>query len=134
MNKSKNNIKNNQETIASNISNYRKARGLSQEELGQRIDRSLGWVNKLEKCKGITPTDSILDKIAYALGIPTSWLYEKNFHEDLENNPLFNPIVRIRISEDITRIKETLDDIKPLTAKQRLVLKAALEYSELSQH
>jgi transcriptional regulator with XRE-family HTH domain len=74
--------------VGNNIRKYRKARKISQEELGRIIGRSGGWINKIERSGYGTKTAQIrrsikLDEIhliAKGLNIPVGWLTDKSDH------------------------------------------------------
>ncbi len=116
-------------TVAKNTRFYRIQRNLSQEELGRRIGKSLGWINKLENGNKLTKIDdAIIESIAYTLCIDKAWLLDDKTHKVIENMSIYSPIVRLRLSEEIKDIADTIEDLKLLTDMQLKILKTALEF------
>lgn len=58
------------EHIAERIAEVRRARGLSQSELADRLGLTAGWVHGREAGK-VSPTMGDLERIAAALNVPT---------------------------------------------------------------
>ena len=116
-------------TVAKNTRFYRIQRKLSQEELGRRIGKSLGWINKLENGNTVTKIDdAIIESIAYTLCIDKNWLLDNETHETINKISIYNPIIRLHLSEDIKDIADTVEDLKLLTDMQLKILKTALEF------
>ncbi|PWB80180.1 MAG: XRE family transcriptional regulator [Methylocystaceae bacterium] len=57
------------ETLARNLRKYRRARGLSQEELGHRAGLDRTYISSLERCVYSATVDAV-ERLAAALGIP----------------------------------------------------------------
>jgi transcriptional regulator with XRE-family HTH domain len=58
-------------TVAQNVKRFRLAAGWKQEDLGSRADLAQTTISSVENENGKSPTLTILDSIAGALGIPT---------------------------------------------------------------
>lgn len=64
------------EIFVNNLKYYRKQKGMSQEKLSYAVDRSIAYINQIEN-KDTWPQPEMVDKIAVALGIPSSALFEE---------------------------------------------------------
>lgn len=65
------------ETFVNNLKFYRKQKGFSQEKLSYAVGKSIAYINQIEN-KDTWPQPEMVDKIAVALGIPSSALFEEN--------------------------------------------------------
>ena len=65
------------ETFVNNLKFYRKQKGISQEKLSYAVGKSIAYINQIEN-KDTWPQPEMVDKIAVALGIPSSALFEEN--------------------------------------------------------
>ena len=63
------------ETFAANLRRYRKAVGLSQEELAHRAQIDRTYVSSLERCQYAATLD-VIEKLAVELGIDPAELLE----------------------------------------------------------
>ncbi|NCP00874.1 MAG: XRE family transcriptional regulator [Rhodobacterales bacterium CG15_BIG_FIL_POST_REV_8_21_14_020_59_13] len=63
------------ETFAANLRRYRKAVGLSQEELAHRAQIDRTYVSSLERCQYAATLD-VIEKLAVELGIEPAELLE----------------------------------------------------------
>ena len=63
------------ETFAGNLRRYRKAVGLSQEELAHRAQIDRTYVSSLERCQYAATLD-VIEKLAVELGIEPAELLE----------------------------------------------------------
>ena len=75
------------EKIGSNIKKWRKLKKLTQQELGEKIDKTLSSIQKYEKGNVMIPID-VLSNIAKALNIGIDKLIYENggFSNKIENN------------------------------------------------
>lgn len=64
------------EILAQNMRRHRKAAGLSQEELADRVGIDRTYVSALERCVHAASVD-LLDKVAKALGIEAADLLKR---------------------------------------------------------
>ena len=65
------------ETFVNNLKFYRKQKGFSQEKLSYAVGKSIAYINQIEN-KDTWPQPEMVDKIAVALGISSSALFEEN--------------------------------------------------------
>lgn len=65
------------ETFVNNLKFYRKQKGISQEKLSYAVGKSIAYINQIEN-KDTWPQPEMVDKIAEALQIPSSALFEEN--------------------------------------------------------
>ena len=112
----------NNEKIGNNIKKWRKLKKLTQQELGEKIDKTLSSIQKYEKGNVMIPID-VLSNIAKALNIGIDKLIYENggFSNKIENN-----IDRYYTDGFIEKIKEQIgyygsEYIEPLNTAQRLV-------------
>lgn len=64
------------ETFVNNLKFYRKQKGISQEKLSYVVGKSIAYINQIEN-KDTWPQPEMVDKIAEALGIPSSALFDE---------------------------------------------------------
>ena len=69
------------ETFVNNLKFYRKQKGISQEKLSYAVGKSIAYINQIEN-KDTWPQPEMVDKIAVALGISSSALFEENSSPD----------------------------------------------------
>ena len=65
------------ETFVNNLKFYRKQKGISQEKLSYAVGKSIAYINQIEN-KDTWSQPEMVDKIAVALGISSSALFEEN--------------------------------------------------------
>lgn len=63
-------------TLGADLRALRRARGLTLQDLGARIDRSVGWLSQVERDLS-TPSIADLRRIAAALGVASSLFFGK---------------------------------------------------------
>lgn len=64
------------EILAANLKRYRKAAGLSQEELAHRADIDRTYISSLERCVYAAGID-VVDRLARELGVDASDLLKR---------------------------------------------------------
>lgn len=64
------------ETFVNNLKYYRNKKGISQEKLSYAVGKSIAYINQIEN-RDSWPQPEMVDKIAVALGIPSSALFEE---------------------------------------------------------
>ena len=64
------------ETFVNNLKYYRNQKGISQEKLSYAVEKSIAYINQIEN-RDSWPQPEMVDKIAIALGIPSSALFEE---------------------------------------------------------
>lgn len=86
--------------IGSKITFYRKKKGISQRELGRRIDSTGQQISKIELGNG-GASINMLEKIADALGVPVANFFEeeerinkKEYDLLLEENQMLKQLVK----------------------------------------
>ncbi len=62
--------------IGLNIKKYRKAKGLTQEALAEKVDKSINHLGKIEVAFSSHPSIEMLADIAKALDIPLYYLFK----------------------------------------------------------
>lgn len=65
------------DVFVNNLKFYRKQKGISQEKLSYAVDKSIAYINQIEN-RDSWPQPEMVDKIAAALGISSSALFEEN--------------------------------------------------------
>ncbi len=65
------------ETFINNLRYYRNQKGISQEKLSYAVGKSIAYINQIEN-RDSWPQPEMVDKIAEALGISSSALFEEN--------------------------------------------------------
>lgn len=79
-------------TFSDNLKKYRHEKGLGVNELGRRVGVSGAYISALEMGKKQNPSLEIIEKIATALDIPSSFLTSNNCeHKDIYS--LFNGLI-----------------------------------------
>ena len=64
------------ETFVNNLKYYRNQKGISQEKLSYAVEKSIAYINQIEN-RDSWPQPEMVDKIAIALGISSSALFEE---------------------------------------------------------
>lgn len=124
--------------IGKNVAYFRECRGWSQQELGAKVGKSLGWMNKFEnfnesksKTQWVRYDGTIISALADALCIPYGWLFET---EDNRPDPADIPQISrqnricegLIIPSDRNEIDPLIEQLNALTSKQRAILRLAL--------
>ncbi len=66
------------DTVRYNIRKWRKAKGMTQQQLADAADLSHGYIREIESINmGITFSLDAVEKIAYALGVEVKYLFEE---------------------------------------------------------
>ena len=99
------------DVLANNMKAYRKATGLTQSKLAEKVDTSTHYIGMIETKKNF-PSPEMLERIAVALGIDTLDLFSVE-----KNLPLTMKNYRKAAFEDIRGligrfIDERLDDLE----------------------
>ncbi|MBR4376460.1 MAG: helix-turn-helix transcriptional regulator [Spirochaetia bacterium] len=102
-----------QEIFINNLKSFRKRANLTQSGLSIQIDKSYNYINGIE-CGASFPPPAIIDKIAEALKIQTSQLFDINGCEQNiinSNKDVFIDLISTRIVEQLKpTIKEILSE------------------------
>lgn len=101
--------------FVNNLRYYRKQKGISQEKLSYAVGKSIAYINQIEN-KDSWPQPEMVDKIAIALGITSSALFEESTCPDnirmqfLENfGKSFEKELLERIEKDIKDMFEVVN-------------------------
>lgn len=98
-----------QDIFIRNLKFYRKQKGLTQNELTLKIDKSYNYINGVEQKKSFPPPD-VIERIATALGIRPHLLFMENgcpenamkFNADAYIEKITSTLYQ-RLKEDIHR-------------------------------
>ena len=98
-------------TVGLRVKTLRQRLGLSQEELAERIDRSLNAISSIERGRAL-PNFTTLERLSQVLGVPVRDFFEH--HPDPGDNPR-----RVRLLADLfTAAQELGDDDLELAVEQ----------------
>jgi len=94
------------ELLANNMKTYRKARGLSQSKLAEKVNTAPNYIAMIESCKKF-PSDKMLERIAGALGIKADLLFSTQINTDISLQISLLKDVYTEIYADITKLLNT---------------------------
>lgn len=97
-------------TFVNNLKFYRKEKGLSQEKLSYAVGKSIAYINQIEN-KDTWPQPEMVDKIAIALGIPSSVLFDETGSPENAKMQFEHNFGKSLESELISRIKKDVKEI-----------------------
>ncbi|MBR0496642.1 MAG: helix-turn-helix transcriptional regulator [Treponema sp.] len=98
------------ETFVNNLKFYRKKRGISQEKLSYAVGKSIAYINQIEN-KISWPQPEMVDKIAVALEIPSSALFEENGSPQNKKDLFENTFGKSLESELLSRIEKDVKEV-----------------------
>lgn len=98
------------ETFVNNLKFYRKQKRISQEKLSYAVGKSIAYINQIEN-KDTWPQPEMVDKIAVALGISSSALFEENSSPENLQNVFAEKYGKTIEDELISRIEKDIKDI-----------------------
>ena len=98
------------ETFVNNLKYYRKQKGISQEKLSYAVEKSIAYVNQIEN-KISWPQPEMVDKIAVALGIPSSALFEENGCPENKKAQFEDKFGKSLEEELLSRIEKDVKDV-----------------------
>ena len=101
------------EIFVNNLKYYRKQKGISQEKLSYAVEKSIAYINQIEN-KDSWPQPEMVDKIAVALGIPSSALFEENGCPENQKTQFEHKFGKSLETELLSRIEK---DVKEVCAK-----------------
>lgn len=101
------------EIFVNNLKYYRKQKGISQEKLSYAVERSIAYINQIEN-KDTWPQPEMVDKIAIALGIPSSALFEEKGCPENQKAQFEDKFGKSLETELLSRIEK---DVKEVCAK-----------------
>lgn len=97
-------------TFVNNLKYYRKQKGISQEKLSYAVDKSIAYINQIEN-KDTWPQPEMVDKIAEALGISSSALFEENSCPENKKAVFENNYGRSIEEELLSRIEKDVKEV-----------------------
>ena len=98
------------ETFVNNLKFYRKKKGISQEKLSYAVGKSIAYINQIEN-KISWPQPEMVDKIAVALKIPSSALFEENGSPQNKKDLFENTFGKSLESELLSRIEKDVKEV-----------------------
>lgn len=98
------------ETFVNNLRFYRKQKGISQEKLSYAVGKSIAYINQIEN-KDTWPQPEMVDKIAMALGISSSALFEENNSPENLKNGFVEKYGKTIEDELISRIEKDVKEV-----------------------
>mgnify|MGYP002624773687 FL=1 len=98
------------ETFVNNLKFYRKKKGISQEKLSYAVGKSIAYINQIEN-KISWPQPEMVDKIAVALEIPSSALFEENGSPQNKKDLFENTFGKSLESELLSRIEKDVKEV-----------------------
>lgn len=98
------------EIFVNNLKYYRKQKGISQEKLSYAVDRSIAYINQIEN-KDTWPQPEMVDKIAVALGIPSSALFEESGCPENKKAQFEDKFGKSLEEELLSRIEKDVKDV-----------------------
>ncbi len=119
--------------IGKRVSHYRNLRLWSQNTLGNKVNKSLGWINKFENGNSkMRCTKELLLEIANALQIDAEWLEPgSDLHNAADMPKLTREDISIVIPYSSDRISLLKEELSKLSDTQIMILKLALQELEL---
>ena len=100
----------NRETFVNNLKYYRTQKGISQEKLSYAVDKSIAYINQIEN-RDSWPQPEMVDKIATALGISSSALFEERGSPDNVKAEFAERFGKTLEDELVSRIEKTVKDV-----------------------
>lgn len=98
------------EIFVNNLKYYRKQKGISQEKLSYAVDRSIAYINQIEN-KDTWPQPEMVDKIAIALGIPSSALFEERGCPENKKAQFKDKFGKTLEEELLSKIEKDIKDV-----------------------
>ena len=98
------------ETFVNNLKHYRKQKGISQEKLSYAVGKSIAYINQIEN-KDTWPQPEMVDKIAVALGIPSSALFEEKGSTENQKASFASEFGKSLETELLSRIEKDIKDV-----------------------
>ena len=98
------------ETFVNNLKYYRKLKGMSQEKLSYAVEKSIAYINQIEN-KDSWPQPEMVDKIALALGISSSALFDETGCPENKMEVFKNNFGKSLEMELLSRIEKDVKDV-----------------------
>ena len=93
-----------------NLKFYRNQKGISQEKLSYAVGKSIAYINQIEN-RDSWPQPEMVDKIAVALNIPSSALFEENGSPQNKKDLFENTFGKSLESELLSRIEKDVKEV-----------------------
>ncbi len=98
------------ETFVNNLKYYRNQKGISQEKLSYAIGKSIAYINQIEN-RDSWPQPEMVDKIAIALGISSSALFEERGCPENQKTVFENTFGKSLEKELLSRIEKDVKEV-----------------------
>ncbi len=98
------------EVFVNNLKFYRKQKGISQEKLSYQVEKSIAYINQIEN-RDSWPQPEMVDKIAIALGISSSALFEERGCPENKKIQFEDKYGKSLEEELIARIEKDIKDV-----------------------
>ena len=98
------------DVFINNLKFYRKQKGISQEKLSYAVGKSIAYINQIEN-RDSWPQPEMVDKIAAALGITSSALFEENGSPKNVKNQFAEQFGKSLESELLARIEKDVKEV-----------------------
>ena len=98
------------DTFVNNLKYYRNQKGISQEKLSYAVEKSIAYINQIEN-RDSWPQPEMVDKIAVALGIPSSALFEERGCPENKKAQFEDKFGKSLEEELLSRIEKDVKDV-----------------------
>ena len=98
------------DTFVNNLKYYRNQKGISQEKLSYAVEKSIAYINQIEN-RDSWPQPEMVDKIAVALGIPSSALFEERGCTENQKAQFKDKFGKSLEEELLSRIEKDVKDV-----------------------
>lgn len=98
------------DTFVNNLKYYRNQKGISQEKLSYAVGKSIAYINQIEN-RDSWPQPEMVDKIAVALGISSSALYEEQGCPENKKAQFEDKFGQSLEAELLSRIEKDIKDV-----------------------
>ena len=98
------------DVFINNLKFYRRQKGISQEKLSYAVGKSIAYINQIEN-RDSWPQPEMVDKIASALGITSSALFEESGSPKNVKNQFAEQFGKSLESELLARIEKDVKEV-----------------------
>ena len=98
------------EKLGNRIKEKKIKKGISQEKLSYAVDKSIAYINQIEN-KDTWPQPEMVDKIAMALGISSSALFEESSCPENKKTVFENDYGKTLEKELLSRIEKDVKEV-----------------------
>lgn len=96
--------------FVNNLRYYRNQKGISQEKLSYAVGKSIAYINQIEN-RDSWPQPEMVDKIAIALGISSSALFEERGSPENQKAVFENTFGKSLEKELLSRIEKDVKEV-----------------------